>query len=115
MLALYLMAAIYLVAGVLHFTRFRFFRWIMPPWVPFPTAVVYWSGVVEIILGITLLIPATRSIAAGVLMVFLVLIFPANIYMAVGEKFRKKISPIALWLRLPLQGLLIWWAYQYVK
>jgi uncharacterized membrane protein len=60
------------------------------------------------------LFPATRSYAAWTLMVFLVLIFPANIYMCFGEKFRKKISPWLLWLRLPVQGVLVWWAYQYV-
>jgi uncharacterized membrane protein len=114
MVGLYIMAALYLVAGYLHFARFRFFYWIMPPFVPFPKTVVYLSGVAEILIGAALLIPATRSYAAWTLMVFLVLIFPANIYMCFGEKFRKKISPLLLWLRLPVQGVLIWWAYQYV-
>jgi uncharacterized membrane protein len=43
----------------------------------------------------------------------LILVFPANIYMATAEKFQK-MSPIIRWGRLPLQALLIWWVSLYL-
>ncbi len=84
----------------------------MPPYIPAHSQMVVISGVAEIVLGMGLLVPATRSIAAWGLILLLVAIFPANVYMATSSRFQK--FPIWLrWARLPLQGVLIWWAYQY--
>jgi uncharacterized membrane protein len=49
--------------------------------------------------------------AAGIwLVALLVAIFPANVNMAVNSEQFRSIAPALLWARLPLQGLLIWWA-----
>lgn len=109
-ISLYLMAAFYVFAGVTHFRNPRFFLKMMPPWVPAHQFLVAASGVAEIALGLLLLWPATRPYAAWGTIVLLVLIFPANVYMLTSGKF-KRIPTWLLWLRLPLQALLIGWAY----
>lgn len=109
-LSLYLMAALYVLAGLSHFRNPRFFLKMMPPWVPAHKFVVAASGVVEIALGLLLLWPAARPFAAWGIMALLVMIFPANIYMLTSGKFGR-IPKWILWLRLPLQAVLLWWAY----
>ncbi|MEZ0607560.1 DoxX family protein [Fibrella sp. WM1] len=112
MTSLYSMAAIYIVAGLLHFIRPRTYLAIMPPYLPAHKALVFWSGVAELALGLALLLPALRTWAAWGIIALLIAVFPANVYMATDEKFRK-IPAWVRWGRLPLQAVLIWWAYQY--
>lgn len=110
--SLYLQALIYIVAGLNHFISPRTYLAIMPPYIPAHQLIVTLSGVAEVILGIGLLFPATRSLSAWGLILLLIAVFPANVYMATSSRFRK--FPAWLrWARLPLQGLLIWWAYQF--
>jgi uncharacterized membrane protein len=85
----------------------------MPPWLPWHLAIVYVSGICEIILGALLLFEETRSLAAWGIIGLLIIIFPANIQMMLN--YRRKRHPL-LWitiLRLPLQVVLIAWAWQY--
>jgi uncharacterized membrane protein len=114
LLSLLLLAAAFTAAGVLHFVRPLMFARIVPPFLPWPTALVYVSGVAEILGGLGLLIPALRPWAGLGLIALLVAVFPANVYMAVApERAGFGIAPVWLWLRLPLQVLLIawvWWA-----
>ncbi|RIV27060.1 DoxX family protein [Fibrisoma montanum] len=111
-LSLYLMAFVYVAAGVNHFIRPKLYMAIMPPYLPAHSELVMLSGVAEVVLGIGLLFPATRSVSAWGLILLLVAVFPANVYMATSGRFRK-LPRWLLWARLPLQGLLIWWAWQY--
>ena len=69
------------------------------------------SGAAELLGGIGLLIPATRTFAGLALIVFLVAVFPANIEMLRQAYIFKapRTWQCILWLRLPLQGLIIWW------
>ncbi|GAB4008982.1 DoxX family protein [Spirosoma sp. KCTC 42546] len=111
-LLLWLQALIYIAGGVNHFINPKSYLAIMPPYIPAHSLMVTLSGIAELILGIGLLFPATRSLSAWGIMLLLIAIFPANVYMATSNRFRK--FPAWLrWARLPLQGLLIWWAYQY--
>lgn len=112
MTSLYIMAAIYIVAGLLHFIRPRTYLAIMPPYLPAHKALVFWSGVAELALGLALLLPVLRTWAAWGIIALLIAVFPANVYMATGEKFGK-IPAWVRWGRLPLQAVLIGWAYQY--
>lgn len=111
-LSLWLIAAIFVGAGVLHFVRPRPFVAIVPPFLPNALALVYLSGAAEILGGLGVLAPAFRVWAGWGLIALLVAVFPANIYMALAPaKFG--IAPVWLWLRLPLQFVLIawvWWA-----
>lgn len=84
----------------------------MPSYIPAHKLMVIVSGVAEVVLGMGLLFPATRSLSAWGLILLLIAVFPANVHMALSNRFRK--FPAWLrWARLPLQGVLIWWAYQY--
>ena len=111
-LFLYIQAFAYIAAGLNHFINPKMYLAIMPPYVPAHHLMVVLSGVAEVILGIGLLFPATRSLSAWGLILLLIAVFPANVYMATSSRFRK--FPAWLrWARLPLQAVLIWWAYQY--
>ena len=111
LLSLLLMAAFYVFAGVSHFRIPKFFLNITPKWVPYPEKVNLIVGAIEIALGLLLLLPATRSIAAIGIIALLILVFPANVYHF--QKALKKQKMVGLTLaRLPIQLLLIYWAYK---
>ena len=68
----------------------------------------------RVALGILLLVPTTSRLAAWGLVALLIAVFPANLFMYQHpEKFG--LSPTLLLLRLPLQGILILWAYVYTR
>ncbi len=84
---------------------------IIPPYVPWHLATVYVSGAAEILGGIGLLIPPVRRAAALGLVALLIAVFPANIYMLSNpiEAGAGALPPAALWGRLLLQPIFIWW------
>jgi uncharacterized membrane protein len=111
-LSLYIQALVYIAAGANHFISPKGYLAIMPPYIPAHNLMVTLSGIAEIVLGIGLLFPATRSLSAWGLILLLIAVFPANIYMATSSRFLK-LPAWLRWGRLPLQGVLIWWAYMY--
>jgi uncharacterized membrane protein len=121
-LARYLLVAFMVSTGALHFIAESFFLQIVPPPLPWPLALVYLSGAIEITLGVLLLPERTRRLASYLLAALFVAVFPANIYMAVSNvqlvgmpEWFVQPSPLALWLRLPLQLVFIVWALQVGK
>ena len=108
-----LMGLLYIVAGANHFLNPKFYLRIIPPYLPYHNAINITSGAAEIILGILLLIPATSHLAAWGIILLLIAVFPANIYHLTSGGVGMNIPIWALWLRLPIQALLIWWAYLY--
>lgn len=106
------MAAFYAYAGFAHFKNPKFFLKITPPFVPYPEIVNIIVGVAEIALGIMLLIPSTRSIAAWGIIILLVAVFPANIYHHI-KALRKGKHVTGTMIRLPFQILFIYLAYLY--
>lgn len=108
-------AAFFVLAGINHFINTGFYLHITPPYLPAPLALVYISGALEIILGALLVIPATTRGAAWGLIALLIAVFPANLHMAVNHVFYPEYSAALLWLRLPLQGVLIAWGYWYAR
>lgn len=111
----YLFGTFFIVAGLNHFVNTDFYLRIMPPYLPWHLALVYVSGIAETALGILLLSRRWSTIAAWGLFALLIAIFPANLYMALNAELFPQFSPILLWLRLPLQGILIAWAYWYTR
>jgi uncharacterized membrane protein len=73
------------------------------------------SGAVEIVLGVLLLVPRHTVTAAWGLILLLIAVFPANVQMALHPETFPEFGPAALWLRLPLQGVLIAWAWWVTK
>jgi uncharacterized membrane protein len=104
-------AAFYTFAGVLHFLKPAPYLKIMPPYVPWHSAMVSISGAAEIAGGLGLLIPPVRRAAAWGLVALLIAVFPANIYMATNpvEAGAASLPAAALYGRLLLQPLFIWW------
>ncbi len=107
----WLLGIVFVLAGVNHFLRPEFYVRIMPPYLPWHLELVYLSGLFEVVLGILLLIPRFSSLAAWGLIALLVAVFPANVHMALNAPNYPAFHPILLWIRLPLQGVLIAWAY----
>ncbi|WP_435365554.1 DoxX family protein [Haloarchaeobius sp. DYHT-AS-18] len=119
---LYVMGVLYVVAGVMHFVVPDVYAQIVPPVLPAPLALVYLSGVAEIGLGIGVMIPRTRRVAAWGLVALLVAIFPANLYMATSDVVLvgapaaiRDPSAFGRWARLPFQAVLILWAWWYTR
>ena len=116
---LYVMGPAYVVAGLMHFVVPELYAQIIPPVLPAPLVLVYLSGVAEIVVGVGLLVPRTRTYAAWATIALLVAIFPANVYMATSGVVVQGMpgggdpSAVVRWARLPLQGVLILWAYWY--
>ena len=105
-------AAMFIAAGTAHFLWPNAYLKIMPPALPRPELLVALSGAAEIAGGVGLLIRPLRKAAAWGLILLLIAVFPANIYMAGGrEQMGLTVSPLLLWLRLPLQFLLIAWVW----
>lgn len=100
-------------AGVAHFRNPEPFAEIVPDWLPAHRALVLVSGFFEIIGGVGLIVPQTRRAAAWGLIALYLAVFPANVNMALHDIpiNGQHIAPVLLWLRLPLQAVLIAWAY----
>ncbi|MGQ0632431.1 MAG: DoxX family protein [Sporichthyaceae bacterium] len=106
-----LLAAFFITTGVLHFVKPETFEAIVPDPLPAKLALVLISGAAEVAGGVGLLIPHTRRLAGLGLIVLLVVVFPANIDMALNPEEHDIPEPL-LWSRLPLQPLLIWALYR---
>lgn len=109
------MVLFYAIAGINHFIHLSFYLKIMPAWLPAHKAFVFISGVAEIIFAMLLLNTSTRKWGAYCIIALLIAVFPANIQMLLN--YYREHNPM-LWvaiLRLPVQLILIWWAYSFTK
>lgn len=101
----------FVVAGSLHFAKPGTYRKIMPPYVPAPEAMVYASGVAEIVGGAGLMLRGHRRLAGWWLIGTLIAVLPANVHMALHAEEYPQVpgGSRALWARLPFQGVFIAW------
>lgn len=114
-ISLYLMILFYAGAGINHFVHPSFYLQIMPPWLPWHNELVFLSGVAEVVCALLLLFPKTRRTGAWAVIALLIAVFPANIQMLIN--YMNAGNPMT-WIavvRLPIQLLLIWWAYIFTK
>ena len=101
------------VAGISHFLNPDFFNDIVPPWLPPNESFwTYLSGIAEVAIGLTLLLSRSRRRGALAAIWLFVLVYPANLYMVWDWRHRPVSEQLVSWLRLPLQFLLIWWAWR---
>ena len=106
---IFLLSGLFVIAGAMHFVIPGQYMGIMPAWIPYPLAMVYLSGMAEMVGGFGLLAPQLRKAAAMGLIALLVAVFPANIQMLANaiHDGASALYIALLWLRLPLQPLLI--------
>jgi uncharacterized membrane protein len=104
-----LLSVAFITTGLLHFLQTKTYEGIMPGYMPAHRELVLVSGAAEIAGGIGVALPRTRPAAGAWLIALLILVFPANVNMAVNADRFGSIAPALLWARLPLQGVLIWW------
>jgi len=110
------MSVMLVFTAIAHFAFTKGMTMMLPDFIPNKTAVVYLTGLIEIAAAIGLFIPDFRVLTAWLLIVFFILILPANIYAAVKNiDYQKGTSDgnglTYLWFRIPLQVLFIIWTY----
>jgi uncharacterized membrane protein len=99
-------AAFWVVAGTMHFVIPRQYEAIVPPSIGrWKKECVVASGIAEIAGGLGILHESTRRGARWCLLATLVAVYPANIHMALHPEQFPKIPRLALYVRLPIQGL----------
>ena len=111
----WLCALFFTIAGINHFLNPAFYERIIPPAFPSPHLLNLISGFFEIVGGLGLLVRPLRRAAGWGLIALLIAVFPANLYMATYPTlFNATPSPlwtIGVWVRLPMQILLIAWVW----
>ena len=99
--------------GVNHFVNEAFFVSIMPDYLPWHRELVWLSGVAEVAIGLGMLAPrpALLRLSGWAAIALFLAIFPANIHMAMHPERYKDLPPVALYVRLPVQGVFLLWAW----
>jgi len=110
-----LFVAFYIFAGVRHFVDPDFYIRIMPPYLPLHRELVYLSGVIEIALGVLAAVPRTRKLAAWAVIAMLLAFMPVHIHMVAHPEQYPEVPVVGLWIRIPLQGVLILWAWWFTR
>jgi uncharacterized membrane protein len=113
--ARYVFGASFIIAGLNHFFMRGFYVSIVPSYLPWPLALVIISGLAEIGLGALLLVQRWSALAAWGLIALLIAVFPANLHMALHPELYPWAPVALLWLRLPLQAVLMAWAYWHTR
>ncbi len=111
----WLLGVLFMIAGANHFVHTPFYVSIMPPYLPWHTALVYVSGAAEFVLGAMLCSRGWERLAAWGLILLVIAVTPANLHMAFHAELYPQYNPVVLWLRLPLQVALIAWVYWYTR
>ena len=109
-----LLALFFVAAGTLHFVFMPSYVAIMPPWLPAPRLLVIISGLCEIAGGVGVCWQRTRRWAGYGLIALCLAVLPANVQMLQDARLAgaPALWLAALWLRLPLQLLLIAWIWR---
>jgi len=111
----WLLAGIFVATGGYHFGRLAFDRefdlWLLP----WPYAVLYLSGGLELMLGIMLFFRTMQVIAAWTLIVLLISTAPAHIYFVLDADRDFELETMIVWGRLVFHFVLIAWTFWYTR
>lgn len=110
------MSAMLVFTSVAHFAFSKGMTMMVPAFIPYKTTMVQLTGIIEIAAAIGLLVPGIKEMTACLLIVFFVLILPANINATMQKVDYQKGTnngngPAYLWFRIPLQIFFIAWVY----
>ena len=112
------MSVMLIFTSIAHFVFYKGMMLMLPPFIPFKRLTVYLTGVIEIAAAVGLLIPQSSYVTGIFLIVFFVLLLPANIY-ASAKKINLEKADYSgnglsyLWFRIPLQMLFIIWIWYF--
>jgi uncharacterized membrane protein len=114
--ARFALAAMFVLTASAHFNGMKddLVR-MMPPGVPYPEQVVFVTGILEILGAVGLLLPFTYRAAGIALSLFLIAVFPANVYAAMhGVTIQgQTATPIGIRFLIQLVFLgTVWWSTQ---
>ncbi|WKB82020.1 DoxX family protein [Cellulophaga omnivescoria] len=112
---LYLMALLYIIAGIMHFIKPKMYTRIMPMYLPKHLLLVYISGILEVVIGTGLVYTYTKNLAIYALIAMLAVFLLVHFYMLSSKKAAAGIPMYILILRIPLQFVLMYWAYYYLQ
>lgn len=105
----------YIGAGFAHWAFRKMFTAIVPDYLPAHEQLVLISGAAALAGGVGVLLPTTRRAAAWGLVIWLIAVYPANIWMVQHPERYRFIPPWMLWARLPFQFPMMWWAWKYTR
>lgn len=106
--ALWFVIAWFFFGGLAHFAFTELEASIVPPQIPDATDVVLGTGVLELAGALGLMLPWTRRLAGWCLFALTLAVTPANVYMLHAHDQFPSVPVWLLWLRLPLQLVLLW-------
>lgn len=110
-----LFVLLYVGSGIRHFVEPDFYVKMMPPYIPAHLELVYLSGVVELVLGILILVPKLRVRVAWATIAMLLSFMPVHIHMALNPELYPEVPSLALWIRIPFQGLFALHAFWFTR
>jgi uncharacterized membrane protein len=110
------MSVMLVFTSIAHFVFTKGMAMMIPDFIPYKTELVYFTGIIEIVAAIGLLVPGFKVPAAWLLILFFIVLLPANIHAAIKHINYEKASFDGsdvhyLWFRIPLQVLFIIWTY----
>lgn len=113
--AVHALALLFLFTASGHFMMADAMVQMLPPWVPARLPLVWATGVLEIAIAIGLLVPRLQRAAGGTALAVLIGFFPANVYAAWQQlpMGGHAWGLVYLWVRAPLQALLIYWTWRF--
>ncbi|THV57747.1 hypothetical protein EZV76_14220 [Flagellimonas alvinocaridis] len=111
---LYAMAVLYIIAGLAHFIFPKMYLRIMPRYLPHHKFLVLLSGAAEMVLGLGLCFQVSRNLSAYGIIAMLTVFLTVHFYMLSSKKAAAGIPKWILVLRIPLQFILMYWAYGYI-
>ena len=111
-----LLAVLMMVSGVYHLLNPEFYVPIVPSYIPFPLAIVYLSGIVELLLGIVTLFLNQKYTKYGLFGIFILMVIFLPLHIADALKEQPVIgSHTVANIRLVFQFVLIWLSWKSYK
>jgi len=109
------LSVMFLFTGAFHFLTEEKLILLIPEFIPLRLELVYLSGIIELIFAGGFLFPKTRTMTGKISIIFLILVFPGNVYGAIQhvELGGHVYGPVYLFFRLPLQVFLIYWIFHF--
>lgn len=110
------MAVMLLITGIAHFYYTKGMEMMLPDFIPYKTEIIYATGIIETLAAIGILIPKYQKLTGWLLILFFVVILPANIYSTIKQVNMETATYDGdgvsyLWYRVPLQLFFIGWIY----